>query len=263
MASFYDRLKWITGNKLYTVDEHLWPKNVLAMLRSVGFHELLEMRPQSAMIGAESNLRVLKFISGERAEGEEFGRLQEALVNFLPEDEREFLLYAEPYSGMLEAALNAYMWAYPPKYAADECPVMPRWWMTGAIDTEKKAVTVAVYDQGASIPATLPHSEHWNKIKTRMVSLAARAGLTAPPGDPVYDGTGIRLAMALAKSKSGLPQHGKGLHTILEVAQRARSGRLRIISRNGEYVWETGKKSFSRNLSCSIGGTLVEWRLHL
>lgn len=137
MASLYDRRKWVTGSKPYTVDEHLWPKNVLSVLRSVGFHELLEMRPQdlNSEREREGNFRVLKFISGERAEGEELGRLQDALVDFLPEDERGFLLYAEPYSGMLEAALNAHMWAYPPGYATDDCPVMPRWWMTGAIDT--------------------------------------------------------------------------------------------------------------------------------
>src|SRR5271166_10838 len=154
------------------------------------------------------------------------------------------------------------MWAYPTDYV-DDSPVLRRWWMTGAIDTEKKTVTVAVYDQGVSIPATLPHSEYWNKIQRRLLSLAAKAGLTAPPGDPVYDATAIRLAMTLARSRTGLPQHGKGLHTMLEVAQRARSGRLHIISRNGEYVWENGRKPFSRNLANSIGGTLVEGRLQL
>ena len=50
-------------------------------------------------------IRILKFLSGQLVEGQDLGKLQEALVEFLPdEDERERLLYAEPYAGMIEAA---------------------------------------------------------------------------------------------------------------------------------------------------------------
>lgn len=263
LAAIYDRRKSITGVRLTTYDEHRWAPQVLAVLRAVGFHELLEMRPlQQDEIDPPSPVRILKFVSGEQVVGEDLGHLQESLANFLPTDERERLLFAEPYAGMLEAALNSHMWAYPPEETW-EFPSLPRWWMTGALDTGNKMVTVAVYDQGVSIPASLPRWEHWGRVE-RMVRLwAARTGLVAPIDDPRNDATAIRLAMAVAQSKTKLPQHGKGLKTMVEVAERARIGRLRILSRNGEYVWETGRKPFARNHPVSIGGTLIEWRLQL
>jgi hypothetical protein len=262
LAATFDRRKFITKAKPQTIDEHLWRPTVASVLRSVGFHELLEMQPQSNSAPDDENLRVLKFVSGEKAEGERLGELQEKLVSLLPKDEQERLLYAEPYGGMLEAALNSNMWAYPPNHSWD-FPVLPRWWITGAIDTRNRTVTVAVYDQGVSIPASLPHWEHWGKIDRMVRRLVAKSGLSAAPGDPTYDGEAIRLAMTVASTKTKLPQHGKGLHTMLEVVHRARAGRLRILSRNGDCVWEKAKKPVARNYAHSIGGTLIEWRIEL
>jgi len=166
LAALYDRRKAITGFRPYTVDEHLWNHDVLRVLRSVGFHELLEMRPaqNEEDVAGEQSIRILKFVSGQQVAGSELGNLQEALADFLPQEERERLLYAEPYAGMIEAALNSYMWAYPADQDWDFPPV-PRWWMTGAIDQRNKTATVAVYDQGISIPASLPRWEHWSKVE--------------------------------------------------------------------------------------------------
>jgi hypothetical protein len=262
IAALFDRRKAITRSKNVTVNEHEWSPEVLSVLRMLGFHELLEMSPQYSAPITASNLRILKFVSGEKVEGRELGQLQDQLLAFLPEDEREFLLYAEPYAGMLEAALNSHMWAYRADHVWDH-PMVPRWWMTGAIDTANKTVTVAVYDQGISIPGSLPHWEHWNKLQRWVLRLGAFSGVTAPLGDPVYDSAAIRLAMAISRTSSGLPQHGKGLHTMLEVVERAKSGRLRILSRNGEYIKATGHKAFSRNLRHGLEGTLVEWQIQL
>lgn len=119
LAALYDRRKAITGFRPITIDEHLWKPNIIRLLRSVGFHELLEMRAESDDTGAEESIRVLKFVSGEQVAGQELGNLQNALAEFLPQDDRERLLYAEPYSGMIEAALNSHMWAYPKGHTWD------------------------------------------------------------------------------------------------------------------------------------------------
>jgi hypothetical protein len=263
LAALYDRRKAISGSKPFTIDEHLWDHDVLRVLRSVGFHELLEMRPEKEDDQSDQkSVRILKFVSGEQVASQELGALQDALVEFLPEDERERLLFAEPYAGMIEAALNSHMWAYPANHTWD-FPSVPRWWMTGALDQRNRTATVAVYDQGISIPGSLPRWEHWSTVERLAKRFFARAGLTASLEDPAYDGAAIRLAIAVARSRTGLPQHGKGLNTMVEVVDRAIAGRLRIISRNGEYVWEKGKKPETRNHPHSIGGTLIEWRLQL
>lgn len=262
LAATFDRRKYITKGKPHTIDEHLWKPEVASVLRSLGFHELLEMEHQVVGSQTDEEVRILKFVSGEKAEGERLGQLQERLVALLPKDEQERLLYAEPYGGMLEAALNSATWAYPSDHKWTY-PVLPRWWMTGAIDTRNRTVTVAVYDQGVSIPASLPHWEHWGKVDRMVQRLLAKSGLSAPAGDPIYDGEAIRLAMTVAHTNTKLPQHGKGLHTMREVVDRARSGRLRIVSRFGDCIWDKNKKPVTRNYANSIGGTLIEWRIEL
>lgn len=262
LASIYDRSKFITGRKLHTVNEDQWQPQVRETLLSVGFHELLDMRKPRAERPQDSGFIIQKFTSGSQAEGEPVGKLQEALANLLPDPLADKLRDAEPYGGMFEAVLNSRSWAYPADTEWDY-PPLKNWWLTGAVDLNAGRVTVAVFDQGVSIPVSLPHWRHWSVLESRVNRFLARAGLATPVGDAANDGLAIRLAMTISKSQTDLPQHGKGLHTMVEVAQRARHGRLRIISRNGEYVWETGIKQKNTTYRNSIGGTLVEWTLDL
>lgn len=256
MASIFDRKKHIQRYKPYTIDEHLWKPEVLAVLRSVGFHELLDMQPQFQAPASAQHVMVLKFISGEKAAPLELAELQSQLGMLLTTDrEREAFEYAEPYGGMLEAALNSNTWAYPQDHKWD-FPVLRRWWLTGAIDTLEKTVTVAVYDQGISIPASLPSWKHYSVIEKALLKMGYDQTANT-------DAINIRLAMRISRSKTELPQHGKGLHTMLEVAKRARVGRLRILSRRGECVWENGKRPAIRTYDNSIGGTLIEWKIQI
>lgn len=263
LASIYSQAKNITGYKLHTINEDDWHPDVRRTLTSVGFHELLEMRKaRRAELPAGSNFIIQPFTTGSQAVGEPVGKLQEALANLLPAALAEKLLDAEPYGGMFEAVLNSHSWAYPDGVKWD-FPPLKNWWLTGAVDLEAGRVTVIVYDQGVSIPVSLPHWRYWGKLEARVKRWMAAARITKDVADASNDGLAIRLAMTISKSQTNLRQHGKGLHTMIEVAQRARHGRLRIISRNGEYVWETGKRPSSATYRNAMGGTLVEWVLDL
>jgi hypothetical protein len=262
LASLFQRSKFITGNKLQTIDEHKWSPIVAGVLTSIGFHDLLEMPSRSKVKLDFGDLRLKKFVSGERADPDKPGALQEALTELLPEEMREKLLDAEPYGGMLEAILNSHSWAYPDD-ASFRYPVLPRWWLTGAVDVKTNTVIVCVYDQGVSIPVSLPRWTSWNTFELRGKKLIERLKLSRPIDHYSNDGLAIELAMKISRSNTNLPQHGKGLHTMVEVAQRARHGSLRIMSRNGEYVWETGKRPRSMTHEHPLRGTLVEWQLQL
>lgn len=262
LAAIYQTSKSITGRRLQTVDEHLWHPSVRWTLRQLGFHELLEMRPYDNRLPYASDVVVQPFVCGQRADGVELGRLQEALALLLPEELRDKLFTAEPYGGMLEAILNSYSWAYPEDHSWSY-DVLRNWWLTGAVDKETNQVLVCVYDHGVSIPHSLPHWTHWNKVEEYAQKIMRRLKLTGPLDHYTNDGLAIRLAMQIAKSATSLPQHGKGLHTMVEVAERARYGRLRILSRNGEYIWETGRRPRSITHEFPLQGTLVEWQLEL
>jgi hypothetical protein len=261
LAAIFERAKFITGAKLHTVNEDTWDPGVKSTLRSLGFHELLDMRKGDAVV-SPPEVVVQRFISGSHAQGEPVGKLQEALAGLLPHDLAEKLRDAEPYGGMFEAILNSHSWAYPEEYIWDITPLR-NWWLTGAVDVAAGRVTVIVYDQGVSIPYSLPHWEHWGQLERRVRRFLSRTGIGTSPGDASNDALAIRLAMTISKSKTNLPQHGKGLHTMVEVAQRARHGTLKILSRNGEYVWETGKRPKTATYRNPIVGTLVEWTLDL
>ncbi|NTE55087.1 hypothetical protein G6M78_08335 [Agrobacterium tumefaciens] len=262
LAAIYQTSKSITGRRLQTIDEHQWDPNVVWTLRQLGFHELLEMKPYSQQNRYLSDVIIQRFVCGQRADGAELGKLQEALALLLPDSLREKLLTAEPYGGMLEAILNSYQWAYPEdhKWGYD---VLKNWWLTGAVDQTTNQVIVCVYDHGVSIPYSLPHWTQWNKAELYAKKLMQRLKLSEPLDHYSNDGIAIRTAMKIANSATKLPQHGKGLHTMVEVAKRARYGRLRILSRNGEYVWETGKSAKSFTHPYPLQGTLVEWALEL
>ena len=262
LASLFQRSKHITGRKLQTVDEDKWDPFVSALLRSIGFHELLQMPPLSKTQLNLGSLRLQKFISGQDATGDKPGALQEALTELLPQQLRENLLTAEPYGGMLEAILNSHSWAYPEGFTS-EYPILPNWWLTGAVDIKSHEVIVCVYDQGISIPVSLPRWTSWGKFELRGKRLIERLKLSKPIDHHSNDGLAIELAMKISRTNKNLPQHGKGLHTMVEVAQRARHGRLRIMSRNGEYIWETGKRPRSLTHEHPLRGTLVEWQLQL
>lgn len=262
LASLFQRAKHISGSKLYTINEEKWDADVAFVLRALGFHEMLEMRPLRDWEFDSSKFKILKFQTGREAVGEHPGKLQESLLELLSPAQQESLLAVEPYGGMLEAILNSHSWAYPADHEFHH-KVLPNWWITGAFDTTSNEVTVCAFDQGVSIPVSLPRWTHWGEFELRGRKIAEKLKLSRSIDHYSNDGLAIQLALKIARSKTGLPQHGKGLLTMLEVAQRAKHGRLRILSRNGEFVWETGQKPQSFTHKHPLRGTLVEWQLQL
>ncbi|WP_237479403.1 hypothetical protein [Lichenibacterium dinghuense] len=262
LAAIFDRRKHMTGTKLSTVDERRWRPAISDVLLELGFKELLELKARDLPQVSDGPIRTLRFLSGENADGVSVDRLQNSLVAMLPDDEGERLRDTNAYGGILEAILNSHNHAYPDGHRWSHAP-LKRWWITGAFDSRSGQVTVVAYDQGVSIPASLPGWEQFGKLERLMAKIAARAGVIEALDSPTYDGMAIRLAMAVARSSTGLPQHGKGLNTMLEVARGAPWGRLRVLSRNGEFVWTTGAKPQARSLAQPLDGTLVEWKLRL
>ena len=262
VAAVFERVNAQTHTKQHTIDEHLWDPGIVEMLNAFGFKDVINLRATKKSGRISDRFKIIPFSSGERAIGAQPGELQKALAALLPDDEREKLEYAEPYAGIFEAILNSHTWAYPAGHAW-EFPQLEKWWITGAVDLDASTVTVVAYDQGVSIPTMLPRWQHYGKIRALASRLAARVEGFGRLDDWRNDGVSLRLAMKIARTSTGLPQHGKGLNSMLEVAQRAPWGRLRVLSRNGEYVWTTGHKEVSRSHPHALRGTLIEWQLRL
>jgi len=163
------------------------------------------------------------------------------------------------YDALVEATENTRHHAYPEDGHFHHQHVN-RWWITGAVDVDHKKITIVAYDQGITIPGSLPRWAGHNYV---LKGLRRLLGWEPPPDDTTYDGARLRFAVTKPRSSTGLEERGKGLPLLKRIIDECAQGSLRIVSRCGEFVYETGKKPRSRQLQTPMAGTLIEWELWL
>ncbi|WP_192644451.1 hypothetical protein [Bosea sp. OAE506] len=228
-----------------------WDPDVRAVLDAVGFLSLAGTEPTSSEILNIDHLSILKMRAGNQASGEKVSELLEELgVAAMLND-------APLYEAIIEALTNTRHHAYPETHDF-EPPHVPGWWMTGYVNRETREFSVIVYDQGVSIPATLPLWKRFGELS----AFWRKAFRTDPDfEDMASDGTAIRAAMTVGKSRTNLATRGKGLHAIEDAVNRCDNGELAIYSRCGEYRKTSGRPSRHFNRNEAVGGTLVVWRM--
>lgn len=261
LAAEFDRARqFLTHRPLPAIDLSRWHPDVRSVLRDVGFLSLFgieEATPQD-----QTGPKIVRFTTGDMLDSEKAGKLTEILQEMISgAGLREQLAELMMYDGIVEAMENARAHAYPDSFIKEsQYPVAPRWWLTGAVDPANNSLTVSIYDQGASIPLTLPSWHGWGWAR-RYLERAKRLAFGA--NDLSFDGEAVRAAMVAAATSTQLKHRGKGLPLIKLVIDRCRYGRLRIISRCGDYQYEKGHRVKTRTWNHSIGGTLVEWEIAL
>jgi hypothetical protein len=163
------------------------------------------------------------------------------------------------YGAMIEAVVNVVRHAYPPGV---ELPfrAVQRWWMTAALDRKMRSTTAVVYDQGVTIPVTLPKWEHYRNWTRR---IGRKIGIVPPASDTKSDGEAIAAAVEESLTSSGESHRGTGLAQMRHFVDQCQGGRLRIMSRCGEVVFRPGKDPEVRTYDVSVGGTLIEWSVLL
>jgi len=129
--------------------------------------------------------------------------------------------------------------------------------MTGAVSRADRWTTAIIYDQGITIPVSLPNWQHYGGVARR---IGSAFGIGAAPGDPKCDGHAIAAAVEESVSSTGEPHRGHGLAQMRDFVNQCSAGYLRIMSRYGEVVFRQGGERQINNHAVSIGGTLIEWR---
>lgn len=264
LAAEYDRLQArIQDHTLQTVDQlslidvESWNKTVLSTLHDLGFFNLLGITHALPPDGC-GTLKTLEFVSGRKVDSEVIGNLTqkfEKLIQDLGLDQgvqiRDF------YGPVIEAVENVHLHAYPQNGSYRHKPIH-KWWLTAAVDTISRSFHVVVFDQGVSIPASLPKSPIANDV---LAWLSRLFGDRYDSEDCRYDGEAIRAAMQVGRSSTQIQHRGKGLHFMRSLLEGNYEGELRIMSRNGLYRAITGGEDEVEHLNQPIGGTLVEWRI--
>lgn len=255
IASEYDRIGKRGGSPPYAIDLEHWDPAVRAMLEAIGFLSLCGVTPRTSPIIQGSDWRVLRFESGQKADGQRVDDLlQELGVN---------TLLADPgmYEAIVEALANTRHHAYPERWNFRE-PHYPGWWMTGYVDQRDQSMLVVVYDRGISIPVALAdptnpweHFAMWQRLMSRLL------GRAPTWDDTSADGAAIAAAMRVGRSSTGLEFRGRGLATFESALAAFARGTLTIRSRSGEYIKHRGSKASYRTHGSPIDGTLITWHV--
>lgn len=254
LAGMRDRMS-VNGN---------YPKNqqVADFLDQVGFFELLRIKPPRTLFGERRNLggtfiKMRKGIGAQARDSKVISDFASTDAAALSAPVRQRIA-----SALNEAMVNVREHAYP---KGTKLPIPPwgaRWWMAGFHDHEHKAVRLYFYDQGASIPGTLPGSVGNRTVLHRLLKDFGLVG-----GD---DGNLIRAASLLHSTRTGKKNRGKGLFDLQQLLRVHGHGELRILSRKGECSFRVDGVGQDvqapipcsvRSLPLTLRGTYIEWCL--
>ncbi|MCP3467990.1 hypothetical protein [Bradyrhizobium sp. CCGUVB23] len=249
LAAEYDRVRRLSGAPPTTIDIDRWDPDVKATLAGLGFFKLLGLKVDAQP--SDRGLLIEPMVSGSDVD---MTPVNSAIAAVFQKGRGDLGLRVQLASAVTDAVENVRGHAYPREWFNPMTSV-PLWWFTGAVDQSTGLVTLAIYDQGISIPKALPLKWDINLLMQRFRDLFT---LNFDASDPTYDGQAIDMAMQLAASSTGLPYRGKGLPKILEIIRSCPSGKLRVVSRSGECIYGANGTKVVRTHQVPLLGTYLE-----
>ncbi|MDE2816792.1 MAG: hypothetical protein OXK81_08845 [Chloroflexota bacterium] len=234
-----------------------WDPGVARTLIDVGFLEHLRADlPEYQRLEPQApGVRMLPMLTGDQSEPEEVERLGQGLQELMDSFQGSAISHAI-YTGLIEAMDNCASHAYPEDHSFRYPTEEGRWWMSGSVANGRQ-LEVIFFDQGATIPVTLPRSG-MSEIAHDWLRRMNPLGIEAAD-----DGQRIQAAMTAGRSAHQVQGRGYGLAQMRELVDLAGSGSLRILSRRGRYIYDKDAGERVDTLDQSIGGTLVHWRFRL
>ena len=236
------------------IDFKNWNQRVRSLLVSLGTlkHLGIPARAYEREYNKEfpGQVVLVELTSATVQDGEKVARLQK--------DIKTLAKFFEPkqyiFRALLEATNNAIEHAYedglPLRYSSDN--EGKRWYATASYDPNKESLRFFVYDQGVGIPASLRSKPYWRK---KVNSVLTKLGLSK------HDTEMIGAALELGKTRTELPERGKGLRDMANVTKCAGAGYFRVISGNGDFTAHADERVEKHIHSSHIGGTLIEWSI--
>ncbi|WP_417483273.1 hypothetical protein [Maricaulis sp.] len=259
MAAEYDRVRGLIGSVPPAVDIHKWDGRILKKLLDLGFFETVGLQPEKVepFVWADETLMTQRFFSGRNTEdiGDAHENLRRLWSFLEPEQLMPKDVSVNLMSAISEAMSNVARHAYPPD-AGLLYPHVGKWWMAGEADRRTRSLRMVIFDQGATIPVTY-----------RKQTLTGEAiSLIESARDANHrfakDGRIIEAAARFGASSTEESKHGNGMEQMKRAIDIAGAGRLRILSRGGEYIYEGGRERSNAHQN-SVGGTLIEWEVQL
>lgn len=258
MASEFDRIYSARKFHPSPINIERWDEQVYGTLFHLGFFKLMgftdsQIRRQAVLRPPQlRGLAIMPMVSGDKADVSEEQRKElDNLFNIANADQENAVKLK---SAIFDAIENVVGHAY------DNLPMnhrhlIPRkWWISGSASEESREISISIFDQGVSIPFSLPIK--WRKEKL-FAQVLSKFGVG--PWKDDLDHEAIKAAMFLSTTSTEIAGRGKGLHKIKEIMSQLKGGSLIILSRKGYYKWENQVET-GFALESPLLGTYVELR---
>ena len=252
LAAELDSWRLMGRHRIRVLDIDRWNQDIRYILGEMGLFELVRVaNPPPNLNSNRPSIRFIRFKSSDVADGELATYLRtdlEVVTGQIPG-------WQHLYRGLAEAMTNVRQHAYSSdSHGTSMHSNIRKWWMCGAYDQRRKILTCSFFDRGVGIPATLPRTHAWERIREFLKEWRLSEN----------DASLIAAATAMGRTSTGAGHQGRGLADVKEFVKRSGGGgRLRILSREGQYIYEGEGKERTSLLSSSIGGTLIEWEVTL
>ncbi len=249
LAADQDRLARLNGSRPSTINVQKWDPYVATLLSRLGFLEILRLPDYDKAPPADAVL-VERMVSQGNADASPGTASIRRLFDQIGGSNG---LRVDLGSAVTDAIENVVSHAYPESW--EERPMrVPFWWFVGAADPKQSRITMIIYDQGITIPASLPL--RWSPRDL----IAACQNLFGVDyrKEADFDGRAIDAATAIGATSTDDPHRGKGLAKIRDLVTKCPDGRLRIISRHGECLYQAGSAPVVRALPIPLLGTYIE-----
>ncbi len=270
LAAIYDRAVSDSIQVPPAIDFPNWSRMAYQTLYELGFFEIIGHSPAEIIREVyeekvKSSYKVSKILSGRNADGlEQASDVILELLDYLSVDAGlSENLVPDINSAISEAMINVARHAYPQEFVSNSRHNLPKkWWMSAKADRNKNTLTIVVYDQGASIPGTLP-KRAWYKETVEAVMKSIISDFDYAGSKNLIDHEFINFSMKRGKTQTNDVSRGLGLPQMQDLIDACPDGTLSILSRNGLYKYGKGVGVFKRRLDTALEGTLVEWELTL
>ncbi|CAI1991864.1 Uncharacterised protein [Serratia fonticola] len=233
-----------------------WEPSIVRKFHDLGFFELFK-KSQGVTLGeeyaAENETRFVKYLKGKCGDIEKTLTLKSEIMRLVGESIQKWVFLQ---GGLSEAITNVSQHAYPVKYGYSEKD--KNWYLTGSYDEINKVIKIVFYDQGIGIPKSLPASQIWERVVSKLSVFT--------PFERKRDEVLLKAAVELDRTSTKETDRGKGLQDLLEFIKQRGDGYLSIMSLKGLYKHEikNGKiKIKSENFQMPICGTLIIWSASL
>ncbi|MEZ9776387.1 hypothetical protein [Vibrio sp. 10N.261.54.A5] len=228
-----------------------WNAEIYSQLHDLGFFDLFENKYGKPPVCTDncSDTRLVRYIKGYCGDSGKIRELREEIHKLVGDKIAKWTFLA---SGLDEAITNVFHHAYPDYW--ERRTREEAWYMTGSYNETTQELKVVFYDQGASIPKTLPKSK-WKEEIYSLLSSEKR-----------QDQHQLKAAVEYGRTRTEEEDRGKGLGDLLEFIKQRESGMLSILSGKGQYTFSVeGKKQLTKTSRSEypVEGTLIVWRVTL